>query len=335
MDQQEPVQETRNVHKRDQEGEVENPNGSKKERRHIRASDMSRRTVNPIRRIVDTMNIEPNRDYEVISLSIGDPTIFGNLLPHENMLAAVEESLRSHKHNGYAPAVGDLEARRAIAKTMSVSGAPLSERDIVITSACSGALEICIGTLANPGDNILIPRPGFSVYRTIGCSNGVTMKYYDLLPQSEWEVDLEHMESLIDARTTCIIVNNPSNPCGSVYSREHLTAICKVAERHQLPIIADEIYAYSVFSGETFHPMATCTDTVPILSCCALSKRFLVPGWRCGWIQIHDVDDLLSEVRSCLFDMTTRAIFEWGFWSSRPIGKVREFPYFPDWSRAP
>lgn len=282
--------------------------GGKKGRRYIRASDMSRRTVNPIRRIVDTMKIEPNPDYDVISLSIGDPTIFGNLLPHENMLSAVEESLRSHKHNGYAPAVGELEARRAIARTMSVPDAPLTERDIIITSACSGALEICIGTLANPGDNILIPRPGFSVYKTIGCSNGVHMKYYDLLAEREWEVDLSHLESQIDARTACIIVNNPSNPCGSVYSKDHLTAICEVAERHQLPIIADEICAYSVFRNEVFHPLATCTQNVPILSCCALSKRFLVPGWRCGWIQIHDVDDLLSEVRGCLFDMTTRIL---------------------------
>ena len=70
----------------------------------------------------------------------------------------------------------------------------------------------------------------------------------------------------------------------------------QVAERHQLPIIADEIYAYSVFSGEKFHPLAACTTNVPVLSCCALSKRFLVPGWRLGWIQIHDVHDMLSEV---------------------------------------
>ena len=82
----------------------------------IKSSDMAKRTVNPIRRIVDTMKTEPNANYDVISLSIGDPTIFGNLLPHENMISAMEESLRSHKHNGYAPAVGELAARKAIAK---------------------------------------------------------------------------------------------------------------------------------------------------------------------------------------------------------------------------
>jgi len=275
---------------------------------NIRSSEMARRTVNPIRRIVDTMKIKPNPSYATISLSIGDPTIFGNLLPHENMLKAVEESARSTKHNGYAPAVGETAARKAIASQMSVDAAPLTENDIVIASGCSGALELCIGVLANPGDNILIPQPGFSIYRTIAVSNGVNVKDYNLLPTREWEVDLQHMESQIDENTVALVVTNPSNPCGSVYNKEHLTAICKVAERHHVPIIADEIYAYSVFEGETFHPLATCTTTVPVLSCCAISKRFLVPGWRLGWIQIHDVNDALKEVRAGLFDLSTRIL---------------------------
>lgn len=274
----------------------------------IGASDMARRTINPIRRIIDTMKLEPNSTYSTISLSIGDPTVFGNLPPHENMLTAVEESLRSSKHNGYALAIGNLPARQTIAKHMSTPDSLLTENDIIITSACSGAIELCIGTLANPGDTILIPKPGFVIYKTIGMSNGCRLKSYNLLPEKGWDVDLEHLESLIDESVKCIIVTNPSNPCGSVYTKEHLTAICKIAERHRLPIIADEIYAYSVFSGETFHPLASCTKVVPILSCCALSKRFLVPGWRCGWIQIHDQNDAFKEVRSGLFDMATRIL---------------------------
>jgi len=177
------------------------------------------------------MRIEPNPELPVISLSIGDPTIFGNLLPNETMLASIEKSLRSNQHNGYAPAVGEVAARQTIARHMSVPEAPLTEKDIIITSACSGALELCIGTLANPGDNVLIPKPGFSIYRTIAISNGVEVRAYNLQPQQDWEVDLEHMESLIDGNTSAIIINNPSNPCGSVYSKQHLTDICKVVRR--------------------------------------------------------------------------------------------------------
>jgi len=274
----------------------------------IAASDMARRTLNPIRRIVDTMKIEPNPEYSFISLSIGDPTVFGNLPPSDKILEAVEESLHSGKHNGYAPAVGEVEARKAVAKYMSTEAAPLTEKDVVIASACSGAIDLCLGTLGNPGDNILIPRPGFSLYQTLGRSYGLEVKFYNLLPEKEWEADLEHMESLIDDNTKCIVVNNPSNPCGSVYSKEHLKAILNIAERYKLPILADEIYAYSVYSGETFYPMASLTETVPVLACGAISKRFLVPGWRVGWILIHDRNNLLTEVRQGLFDMATRIL---------------------------
>ncbi|XP_065676307.1 tyrosine aminotransferase-like [Hydra vulgaris] len=271
-------------------------------------SAMSLRTVNPIRRIIDRMKLEPNPELPLISLSIGDPTVFGNLIPHENILVAVEESLRTHKHNGYAPAIGELAARKAIAELMSNPKALLTEQDIIITSACSGAIDICLSTLANPGDSILIPKPGFSLYKTLGFSNGLEVKQYNLLPDCDWEVDLAHLESLIDETTKCIIVNNPSNPCGSVYSKEHLEAIISVAEKHKVLILADEIYAYSVFPGETFYPMASLTETVPILSCCAISKRFLVPGWRLGWIQIHDRNNILEELRCRLFDMSTRIL---------------------------
>lgn len=274
----------------------------------IGASDMARRTVNPIRRIVDNMKIEPNPELEFISLSIGDPTIFGNLPPPTQILDAVEDALRSGKNNGYKPAVGDVEARKAIAKHMSTPTSSLTEKDVIITSACSGAIELCIGTLANPGDNILCPKPGFSLYKTIGCSNGLDVRYYNLLPESEWQVDLEHLESLIDDKTKCILVNNPSNPCGSVYSEQHLKDILAVAEKYKLPILADEIYAYSVFKGETFHPMASLTSTVPVLACGAISKRWLVPGWRLGWILIHDRNNAMDEVRQGLFDMSTRIL---------------------------
>jgi tyrosine aminotransferase len=109
-----------------------------------------------------------------------------------------------------------------------------------------------------------------------------------LIPENNWEMDLAHLESLIDSNTACILLNNPSNPCGSVYSKEHLLKLLAIAEKHSLPVISDEIYADMVFSGHVFHPLATLTKTVPILTCGGLAKKFLVPGWRVGWVLIHD-----------------------------------------------
>ncbi|WAR11816.1 ATTY-like protein [Mya arenaria] len=119
--------------------------------------------------------------------------------------------------------------------------------------------------------------------------------HVDAKPERSWEIDLNYLESLIDDNTAAIIVNSPSNPCGSVYSRKHLQDILRVAEMHKVPIIADEIYEHFVFSGTEYHSLASLTDTVPVLSCSGLTKRFLVPGWRLGWIVINDRNNIFQE----------------------------------------
>ncbi len=112
------------------------------------------------------------------------------------------------------------------------------------------------------------------------------------------------MEKLIDSKTAAIIINNPSNPCGSVYSEQHLKDILKLAEKHKVLIIADEIYADMVFGGEKFHPMARLTTTVPILSTGGLAKRWMIPGWRVGWVFVHDRNNVLKEVREGLIKLS-------------------------------
>lgn len=128
-----------------------------------------------------------------------------------------------------------------------------------------------------------------------------------LQPTKGWEIDLIDLELQIDNNTTAIVVINPSNPCGSVYSEEHLRKIITIAERNYVPIIADEIYEHIVFPNEKFVSMATLSEKVPILSCSGLSKRYLVPGWRLGWIVIHDRNNLFnSEVRKSLQSVAQR-----------------------------
>ena len=107
-------------------------------------------------------------------------------------------------------------------------------------------------------------------------------------PERQWEADIDHMEQLIDKDTVAIVIVNPSNPCGSVYSKQHLLDILAVAEKHRLPIIADEIYNDLVFKGQHTYPIASLSKNVPVLSCGGLAKKYLVPGWRVGWILIHD-----------------------------------------------
>lgn len=277
---------------------------------NVNSSSYAKNTFNPIRHIVENLQIVPHPDKPLIALSVGDPTVFGNLKPAKEITEAVVEAIQSGKFNGYGPCTGFGEAKEAVARYCSIPGSlELDAKDIVLCSGCSCALDLCITALCSPGQNILVPRPGFPIYKTLAECLSIGTKYYDLQPEKNWEVDLAMLEEMIDDNTAAIVVNNPSNPCGSVYSAQHLRAILEVAARNKVPIIADEIYENFVFEGEEYHAMASLTEEVPVLSCGGLTKRFLVPGWRLGWIAICDRGNVFdAEVRQALLALSQRII---------------------------
>lgn len=115
------------------------------------------------------------------------------------------------------------------------------------------------------GDNVLVPKPGFPLYQVITQSLGGSVRQYPLKPEESWNCDVEAMDKLIDSKTKAIVVCNPSNPCGSSYTAEHLQEICAVARKHNILIIADEIYGGLVFTGK-FSPFHVHSGDVPIIS---------------------------------------------------------------------
>jgi tyrosine aminotransferase len=252
------------------------------------------------------MVVKPNPKLPLIPLSIGDPTLFKNLLPPETCVKGIIESLTSNDHNGYLPSFGSQPARQAVAEYLSTSNHQLTAQDVILCSGASSSLDLCISVLANPGDNILIPRPGFSLYLTLADSLEIETRHYNLLPELDWEIDLEQVEKLIDSRTRALLVNNPSNPCGSVFTRQHMLDIVKLAEKYKLPIISDEIYHELVFENVESILFSSLTDVVPVLSCGGLAKRFMIPGWRLGWIVIYDKQGYMSDIRSGLIALSTR-----------------------------
>ncbi|KAM3869832.1 tyrosine aminotransferase [Diretmus argenteus] len=282
---------------------------SRRQRWDVKPSEMATKTLNPIRAIVDGMKLTPNPEKPMIALSIGDPTVFGNLPTDDSVLQAMKDAIDSQKYNGYAPSIGYQKSREAVANYYSCPEAPLEAKDVILASGCSQALDLAISVLCNPGDNILVPCPGFALYKTLAVSMGIKVKLYNLLPEKSWEVDLQQMESMIDEKTSCVIVTNPSNPCGSIYSKEHLQNILKVASRNCVPILADEIYRDMVFPGCSSPPLASLGSDVPIISCGGLAKRWLVPGWRMGWLLIHDMNDIFgSEIREGLVKLSQRIL---------------------------
>ncbi|KAL1124252.1 hypothetical protein AAG570_002022 [Ranatra chinensis] len=275
----------------------------------LKASRLADRTRNYIREVVEDLDLEPNPDKPLISLSLGDPTVFGNLKPPIEVVEAIKESAESYRHNGYTNSIGYEEARAAVAKYSSTDNIEVKPEDVILCSGSSCALDVSISGLADPGHNILIPHPGFPLYKTLAEGLGIKTKTYKLIPEKSWEVDLYDLESQIDDETAAIVVNNPSNPCGSVYSAQHLQDIVQIASKNCVPIIADEIYEHMVFPGEKYYPIAGFSKDVPILSCSGLTKRFMIPGWRMGWIVIHDRNGLLGNgVRKGLCRLTQRIL---------------------------
>lgn len=271
-------------------------------------SDAAVRSRSLIAEQFDSMDVAPNPNKKMLRLSVGDPTVFGNLNPADVVIESVVDAIRSMNFNGYTFSIGNEKAREAIAAYISTDKIKITREDVIICSGCSSALEMCITALANPGDNILIPRPGFFIYEVLARTIDVHAKFYNLLPDQQWKVDLEMMDREIDDHTRAIVINTPSNPCGSVFDEAHIRQILEVAARRRVPIIADEIYDHFAFPGNEFYYMASFTKDVPILSCNGLTKRFLVPGWRMGWITIHDPLNVLAKVRKGLHSLSERTL---------------------------
>ena len=195
-------------------------------------------------------------------------------------------------------------ACEAIATYSSRPGFSVDADDVIIASGCSGAVELVMTALVDQGDNILVPSPGFPLYQVMIDSLGGVTKHYPLIADQGWECDIAAMEALIDSRTRAILVNNPSNPCGANYSRKHCEAVAALARKYSLPIIADEIYAGIVFSEEGFTPMNVCSGDVPVISLGGLAKEFCVPGWRVGWVVVHDRDGRLTDIKTGIKQLT-------------------------------
>jgi len=264
----------------------------------IRAGTRASDIRNPIREIMDTVAGKENPEKPLLSLAQGDPTCYPHLRPSQEMITAVVDAVTCMEHNGYQPSQGSARCRAAVAEAFTTPGRPaLEASDVFMAIGCSEALSHCIAALAGgKGSNMLLPRPGFPLYQVLCEYHGVEVRYYDLLPEIGWQCDVGGLAKLVDEKTCAILVNNPSNPCGAVYSREHLVDLLGAAEELGLPVIADEVYAGMSFN-RPFVSCAAASPRVPVLSVCALSKRWLAPGWRLGWITVHDTDGAFAAAK--------------------------------------
>ncbi|KAG5464066.1 hypothetical protein LSCM1_00246 [Leishmania martiniquensis] len=258
----------------------------------------------------------------LLSLAVGDPALDGNIPPPRELTEAIDAIVAEGKCNGYTLSHGADYVRKAVAEywvrwfTPSVAGSPISEKDVIISCGCSDGLSMLFGAIAGAGDRILIPEPFFSQYDMNCAYFNIEPVYYPCLAERNWEVDLDALRGIVERdyehKIRAILINNPSNPCGSNFSRAHVEALVKLADELRIPVVADEIYAgmtYNISNPSADAPFTSVADiesnaTRFVVS--GASKRFGIPGERMGWIIRVDPTDAGSMIMKGILNLTAR-----------------------------
>jgi len=230
-------------------------------------------------------------------LNIGDPIAAGFSTP-PHLIEAVHRAMR-HGQNGYTPSTGILEAREAVADDFSARGFPVDPDRVVLTTGTSEGIELTLNALVDPDDEVLVPTPTYPLYTAVVAKMGAKSVYYRTDPDQGWQPDLDHIRGLITDRTRALVLIDPNNPTGAVYPRETKLAIIELAERHGFTILSDEVYGDLCYTGPV-EPLGSHAPDAAIVAYSSLSKAYLAPGWRGGWMAVgrsKRLDPVLTAIK--------------------------------------
>jgi alanine-synthesizing transaminase len=245
-----------------------------------------------VRDIVVLANEVAKSGKEMLYLNIGDPNIY-DFSPPEHLVKATYDAMLNND-NGYAPSSGIQEARDAIEREAERKGIN-NVHDIFVTTGASEAIEICLTALVNNGENVLTPTPGYPLYTAIQSKLAAVKNPYYLDEENGWLPDIEDIKSKINDKTKAIILINPNNPTGSLYTTENLQQIVNLAVENDLVIFADEIYDKLLFDDKKLVSIASLNKDVSCVTFGGLSKNYMVPGFRIGWGIVSGRKEILSD----------------------------------------
>src|SRR5262245_12790151 len=192
--------------------------------------------------------------YEIVPLNIGNPGVFGFRTP-ETMRLAMIENLKASE--AYCHQKGIFPAREAVVMQQQSRGVRgVTAEEVFIGNGVSELIDLTLRALLNPGDEVLVPSPDYPLWTAAVTLNRGRAVHYPCRPENDFVPDPEEIEKLITSRTRAIVVINPNNPTGAVYPRHVLEGMVRVAERHNLIVLCDEIYDGMTYDGVEHVPMA-------------------------------------------------------------------------------
>jgi len=245
--------------------------------------------------------------HKILKLNIGNPAPFGFEAP-DDILKDVIHNLPTAQ--GYCESKGIYPARVAVMQYFQQNGIrDLSVEDIFIGNGVSELIVMAMQGLLNNGDEVLIPAPDYPLWTAAVSLSGGKPIHYQCDEDNQWFPNIEDMASKITDDTKAIVLINPNNPTGAVYSEEVLQGIIELARKHQLIIFSDEIYDKILYDSAKHIPTASLTNDVLVITMGGLSKNYRIAGFRAGWMvitgpKIHAEDyleglNILSSMRLC------------------------------------
>ncbi len=220
--------------------------------------------------------------HRILKLNIGNPAPFGFNAPDE-ILYDVIHNLSSAQ--GYSDSKGIYPARKAImqeSQRLNIKGVEID--DIYLGNGVSELITMAMQALLNDGDEVLIPAPDYPLWTAAVSLSGGTPVHYICDEEADWFPSIEDIESKITPNTKALLIINPNNPTGAVYSREILLELVEVARKHKLILFADEIYSKIVYDDAQYIPVSSLCEDVFVASFNGLSKSYRLAGFRSGWM---------------------------------------------------
>lgn len=222
--------------------------------------------------------------HRVLKLNIGNPAPFGFDAPEEIIRDVI---LNLPESQGYCDSKGLFSARKAVMQHYQPFGIrDVDVEDIYIGNGVSELIVMAMQGLLNNGDEILVPAPDYPLWTAAVHLGGGTAVHYRCDEQADWMPDLADIRAKITPQTRALVIINPNNPTGAVYSRAMLLELLQIAREHDLIVFSDEIYDKILYDGATHIPTASLADDLLIITFNGLSKAYRAAGFRAGWMML-------------------------------------------------